>query len=416
MTYPCGLLSCLSSWRLLTSTPPVCRTYQEFRRFPFDRQALELIIRAPANMPRTRYVFNPKAKVDPAIFNQQNKSAREDPDGKDVIGGWRVVHMTAQERSLHSNTTTWAPDGFDTIDNRSPLDDPLFALMDKLVDPKTVNIPYYSDALSEASFVVHVCRIPSSYTYNFLILVTLLYALALVSYLLSPEGLDPRVNLSLTVILGVVFFQIMLSELLPTTGYLTDMHWFTFFATMMIVLIAFSHVFIFAVFYRGERKRAVIYRVRKLTKTRRMMPAVIRVQRLARIYLARRCLQYMREEKELRETTPVEIAVERVSSSSLAKKLADNNTIVEDRRKRAAAAKALARVIFADGTEAETLTFSNRVMRIIKKIDLTIEAFCVFCLDKTNLFIAILFTVGYAFMLFTIFKDATWHQGSHVCT
>jgi hypothetical protein len=37
-------------------------------------------------------------------------------------------------------------------------------------------------------------------------------------YLLLPSDLDPRVNLSLTVFLGVIFFQIMLSELLPTTG------------------------------------------------------------------------------------------------------------------------------------------------------------------------------------------------------
>ena len=65
----------------------------EFRRFPFDRQALEFIIRAPASMPRNTLVLVPKAKVDPVIYNQQNKSARQDPDGKDVIGGWRVVHI-----------------------------------------------------------------------------------------------------------------------------------------------------------------------------------------------------------------------------------------------------------------------------------------------------------------------------------
>merc|ERR1712085_186054 len=102
----------------------------EFRRFPFDRQALEFIIRAPANMPRNALVLLPKAKIDPSIFKQQNKSARQDPDGKDVIGGWRVVHMAAQERSLLSNTTTWDPDGFDTSDSRNASDDPLFALMD----------------------------------------------------------------------------------------------------------------------------------------------------------------------------------------------------------------------------------------------------------------------------------------------
>ena len=388
----------------------------EFRRFPFDRQALEFIIRAPANTPRNTVVLVPKAKVDPSIFKQQNKSARQDPDGKDVIGGWRVVHMTAQERSLHSNTTTWDPDGFDTSDSRSTSDDPLFALMESLVDPTSANIPYYSNALSEASFVVYVCRIPSSYTYNFLILVSLLYAVALVSYLLAPADLDPRVNLSLTVILGVVFFQIMLSDLLPITGYLTDMHWFTFFSTLFIVLMAFSHVFIFAIFHRGERKRAVIHRVRKLSKTRRMAPAVIRVQRLARIYLARKYLHCLREEKQLREIH-VEVAVKRSSSSSTSsatKEAVIIDTKAEKRRKQAAAAKAVVRIMVG-GRETRKLNFSQRVLRAIKKVDELIEAFCVFCLDYTNWLVAILFLGGYAIMMITTFQDATWHKGAHIC-
>ena len=389
----------------------------EFRRFPFDRQALEFIIRAPANMPRSALVLMPKAKVDPSIFKQQNKSARQDPDGKDVIGGWRVVHMTAQERSLLSNTTTWDPDGFDTSDSRSPLDDPLFALMDSLVDPTSVNIPYYSNALSEASFVVHVCRIPSSYTFNFLILVTLLYAVALVSYLLSPADLDPRVNLSLTVILGVVFFQIMLSDLLPITGYLTDMHWFTFLSTAAIVMMAFSHVIIFAIFHRGERKRAVIHRVRKLSKSRRTAPAVICMQRLARVYLARKYLRCLREEKELR-TIHVEVAVERSSSSSSSSSVAKDAAIIdtkaEKRRKQAAAAKAVARVMVG-GRESKKLHFSQRVRRTIKKVDELIESFCVYCLDHTNWLVAIVFTGGYAIMMITQFKDASWHTGAHIC-
>merc|ERR1712194_986736 len=73
----------------------------------------------------------------------------------------------------------------------------------------------------------------------------------------------------------------------------TDMHWFTFLSTAAIVMMAFSHVIIFAIFHRGERKRAVIHRVKKLSKSRRTAPAVIRVQRLARVYLARKYLLFL---------------------------------------------------------------------------------------------------------------------------
>ena len=74
----------------------------EFRRFPYDKQELEVIVRAPANLPRAEYVHVPKATVDPAVMEQQVKSAADDPDnpGKDVIAGWRVLRMSASERPL----------------------------------------------------------------------------------------------------------------------------------------------------------------------------------------------------------------------------------------------------------------------------------------------------------------------------
>ena len=74
----------------------------DFRRFPYDKQELEVIVRAPANLPRAEYVLVPKATVDPAVMEQQAKSAANDPDnpGKDVIAGWRVLRMSASERPL----------------------------------------------------------------------------------------------------------------------------------------------------------------------------------------------------------------------------------------------------------------------------------------------------------------------------
>ena len=139
----------------------------EFRRFPYDKQELEVIVRAPANLPRAEYVLVPKATVDPAIMAQQAKSAANDPDnpGKDVIAGWRVLRMSASERALIANTTFWDP----TIyrDGASTSTDPLFSLMEAVTElgPAAVadaTIPYYSVPLSEGVFVVYVCRIPSS--------------------------------------------------------------------------------------------------------------------------------------------------------------------------------------------------------------------------------------------------------------
>ena len=65
----------------------------------------------------------------------------------------------------------------------------------------------------------------------------------------------------------------MLSDLLPTTGYLTDMHWFTFFSTIIVVLIAISHVFIFGIQTKAASKEHLIRRIATLRRSRRMLHA-----------------------------------------------------------------------------------------------------------------------------------------------
>jgi len=91
----------------------------EFRRFPYDRQALEVLVRAPANTARDEYVLVPKATVDPALIEMQAKSGANDPNdpGKDVIAGWRVVAITSSEAPYIANTTFWAPGGFHNDDS-----------------------------------------------------------------------------------------------------------------------------------------------------------------------------------------------------------------------------------------------------------------------------------------------------------
>ena len=147
----------------------------EFRRFPYDRQALEIVIRTPPQVPGSKdpaamnYVFAPKAVVDSAIMEQQTKSAKNDPNdpGKDVIAGWRVTRMSASQRPLIANTTFWDANSY--VNGAPPSADPLFTLMERVSElgPKVVaeaNIPYFSVPLFEAVVVVHVCRIPSSCT------------------------------------------------------------------------------------------------------------------------------------------------------------------------------------------------------------------------------------------------------------
>lgn len=413
----------------------------EFRRFPYDQQQLEVIIRAPADLPRNSYIMIPKATVDPAILEQQAKSRASNPDdpGKDVIAGWRVVRMSASERSLIANESFWNASGFANEDGATTGDDPLFHLMESTTSAGhaqvlAASIPYYSTALSEASIVLHVCRIPSSYLYNFVILVTLIEMTALVSYLLLPSDIDPRVNLTLTVFLGVIFFQIMLSDLLPTTGYLTDMHYFTFFSTVLVVGVAASHVLIFWIQSKASKRAEFLRRIAVLRKSRRLTPAVIFVQRRVRLFLVRRAAYELHKRKEAydligalscppaaaRARTSCRVSPVRTSSApgepSVVPRLAasgpERKAAEYEKEKRKAG---LLLDVWSYRAPRRKKALYGRLRKLLQQANETVEVFCVYILAYLNLVCALAFLGTYAAMTLMIFQGAPWNDRTHDC-
>ena len=54
--------------------------------------------------------------------------------------------------------------------------------------------------------------------------VVLLTALSWITFVMDPSDLNDRCGISLTLLLALNVFQLILSELMPKTGYLTPMH------------------------------------------------------------------------------------------------------------------------------------------------------------------------------------------------
>ena len=54
--------------------------------------------------------------------------------------------------------------------------------------------------------------------------VVLLTALSWITFIMDPSDLSDRCGISLTLLLALNVFQLILSELMPKTGYLTPMH------------------------------------------------------------------------------------------------------------------------------------------------------------------------------------------------
>lgn len=69
-----------------------------------------------------------------------------------------------------------------------------------------------------ATLTIHVKRIPRFYELNFVLIVMLLVVLSFASFLISAEALDARLGLTLTVVLGLNVFQIVVIDNTPETG------------------------------------------------------------------------------------------------------------------------------------------------------------------------------------------------------
>ena len=105
---------------------------------------------------------------------------------------------------------------------------------------------------SEITLVIRVERIRNFYLLNYVVMVVALTSLSFFTFFLPSDAIDTRMSISLTVVLSINVFQIMLVERLPDTGYNTNMHWFTILCTLLVVLVCMQNLFI----YRANRRYA----------------------------------------------------------------------------------------------------------------------------------------------------------------
>ena len=190
--------------------------------------------------------------------------------------------------------------------------------------------------------------------------------------------------------LGVIFFQIMLSEMLPTTGYLTDMHYFTFFSTILPVLIAISHTVIFGAATKGARKAELLDLVMKLRKSPNRMRKIILVQRRVRVFLARKHLQQSR----LLRTQVLPAGSEGIALDAS-----------EDR-----ARSSLGQAMFG-AQQPRSSSCKAKIRRLSARFNDAIERVCVYGVSWTNWTMALAFAVSYIVVVMVIFKG----QGGDPC-
>ena len=88
-----------------------------------------------------------------------------------------------------------------------------------------------------------------------------------------------RISLALTVYLGVIFFQILIVELLPRTNSFTTMHLFMFLSSVFNGIIVLEHVLVYALNVLVGERAELVLRIKKLKRNARAVRYAVRLQR-----------------------------------------------------------------------------------------------------------------------------------------
>ena len=96
--------------------------------------------------------------------------------------------------------------------------------------------------LSLAVVRVKVARKTQFYVLNYVLVVILLTGLSWIGLLLDPSLLEERAGMSLTLVLALNVFQLLLNSDIPKAGYLTPMHSFVIGSTFFVALVAIESV------------------------------------------------------------------------------------------------------------------------------------------------------------------------------
>lgn len=259
-----------------------------FHYFPFDCQNLVVRIR-PVQDTTAIYRFVPSSEISPTLryYNWELESQKAT-----LIAGWNVTSIHHRERTASLQAA------FGSLVSRYASSSALFNAIERIATRQEAPLssawePHAGafvrrgtplevpglEPRSEAQFSIQVQRQPHSFIYNFALLVALLIFIAFSSFAFPDGDMSDRIGLTLTVFLGVIFFQILVVESLPKSRNFTTMHLFMFLSSIFNGVICVQHVLVYLLHWLvGDRAR-IVRSVRKLKRDIRALRAVVRLQR-----------------------------------------------------------------------------------------------------------------------------------------
>ena len=210
---------------MIMSVSATFRSPMAFSAFPFDAQTLAF--RFTDFLNAVGYDFLPLAAIS------QNLYESNADDELDIISGWAIRGVTAAQIRIEPGIELSRRDVI--VQTTSPATN-YYSLVATLPALQTIQ-----DA-SAVEVRLTIKRKASFYEWNYTMLIHICVILSWATFLIDIRSYDIRVQNSLTLVLALNVLQLVLSDKLPVTGYMTRMHSFVVFATFFVFSTAIESV------------------------------------------------------------------------------------------------------------------------------------------------------------------------------
>ena len=194
------------------------RAKLDFKRFPYDQQMFSIELQAPQDL-RDRVRF---------VSHTMTLEGADQYDPLWEVNGTVVIDTSVGGKQRKTKQAERRPE---TV---GPLDACLRAVAVLSQSTQETELAELGGLLWKSSgneyetplavFNIQVSRISTYHLLNFLLILSMLVCLSFLTFFISPDLVESRLSLTLTVVLGLNVYQIVVLESMPTTGYVTNMH------------------------------------------------------------------------------------------------------------------------------------------------------------------------------------------------
>lgn len=242
----------------------------DYKRYPYDQQKFEILVQCA------------DASADVIRLRSTKSVAIAEGHGHPV---WDVIRLDSSD-GIKGIFPPLEQQTLQKIEAAGFTDHAVaFYSQQGLIGPDAREVPALSFSYSQ--FDIHVERYCGYYLGNYIMLESVLVLLGWCPFFMSPESIDARLGIALTLVLAINVFQILLVENLPETGYLTDLTLFTICNTTLLALIAIESVLVCMAFKQVLFQDQIKATIKKHANNKDSCIAAMCIQSYSRGHLVR---------------------------------------------------------------------------------------------------------------------------------